>query len=305
VGGIYTADAERLSLRATMPRFLELEDHHRSIILGMYKGRKTMARQSRTDSGARYSMFVSFAEGMSTLVDALASRLPAGAARTHSSVSRIERDADRWRVVGATGSAEPADAVILACPAHASAELLSGLAPRLSSELAAIDYASSATMSMAFRRDQIRHPLDGFGFVVPAAEQRSMIAGTFASVKFAGRAPAGFVLMRTFLGGAVQPHIYALDGDALRKRVLDDLRALIGIEGTPQFVEIHHWPQSMPQYPVGHLGRVARINELLSEQPSLALAGNAFGGVGIPDCVHSGETAANWIVDQLQSRDDR
>jgi len=301
VGGIYTADAEQLSLRATMPRFLELEDKYGSVILGMYKGRKAAATQSTGDSGARYSMFVSFANGMSTLINTLASRLPAGSMRTNSPVARIEPDNDRWRVVCSDGTVEPADALILACPAHVSAKLLNKATPELSSELATIEYASSAMMSIAFRRNQVRHAMDGFGFVVPTSGNRSMIAGTFASVKFPGRAPADHVLIRTFLGGAVRPHIYDLDDSELRKRVLMDLRDLIGIDGEPLFTEIHRWPRSMPQYPVGHLNRVARMDELITQHPNLALAGNAFGGVGIPDCIHSGETAAERIIDRLQT----
>jgi len=155
---------------------------------------------------------------------------------------------------------------------------------------------------MAFRREQIRHPLDGFGFVVPLAEARAMIAGTFGSIKFANRAPEDSVLMRCFLGGAVQPHVYAMDDDDLRKQVLADLRELIGIEGEPTFVDIHRWPASMPQYPVGHLHHVARIEDMLAHHPGLAVAGNAFGGVGIPDCVYSGEQAADRLIDARRAR---
>jgi len=296
VGGIYTADPEKLSLRATMPRFLELEDRYRSVILGMRKARKRMAGRGG-DSGARYSMFVSFAEGMVTLVDALAGRYLAGATRTRAEVTGIHREKAEWRLAIKGGGSLVADAVILACPAHASAKILHALDPALARDLGAIEYASSATMSFAFRRAQIRHPLDGFGFVVPLAEGRSMIAGTFGSIKFAGRAPEGHVLMRCFLGGAVQPEVYEMDDADLQRCVLADLRELIGIEGEPLFVEIHRWPASMPQYPVGHLHHVARIEESLQRHPGLAVAGNAFGGVGIPDCVHSGERAADRVLE--------
>ena len=297
VGGIYTADPETLSLRTTMPRFLELEARYRSVILGMRKGPKAMTGHDRGDSGARYSMFVSFAQGMSTLIEALAGRLPQGSLRTGVPVQRIERSGNRWAAVLADGSAEVADAVILACPAYASARMLKDMDSGLSGELAGIRYASSATMTMAFRRDQIRHPLDGFGYVVPVVEGRSMIAGTFGSIKFPGRAPDGWVLMRAFLGGAVQPHIYELDDDRLKEAVLRDLAELIGIAGEPRFVELHRWPSSMPQYPVGHLKHVARMDRLTRAWPGLALAGNAFTGVGIPDCIQSGEVAAGRIIE--------
>lgn len=299
VGGIYTARAEDLSLRATMPRFLELEDQHRSVILGMRKARRGMAERGVRESGARYSMFVSFRSGMATLTDKLASLLPAGGFRTNAPVRRIERAAQQWNVVLEDGSAEAADAVVLACPAYASCEMLKELDPALAGELSAIEYASSATMTLGFDRRQVRHDLDGFGFVVPLAERRSMIAGTFGSIKFAGRAPERHVLMRAFLGGAVQPEVYNMDDDQLRSAVLRDLRDLIGVEGEPLFADIHRWPASMPQYPVGHLERVARIERLVSNHPGLAMAGNAFGGVGIPDCVHSGEAAAEMLWRQV------
>jgi len=258
VGGIYTADPEHLSLRATMPRFLELEDRYRSVILGMRKAAKRQGADRR-GSGARYGMFVSLADGMVTLVDVLAGRYLAGATRTQAQVTRITREGSRWRVTVANGSDVTADAVILACPAYASAKIVRALDPALARSLASIEYASSATMTMGFRRAQIRHPLDGFGFVVPAAEGRSLIAGTFGSIKFAGRAPADHVLMRCFLGGAVQPHVYAMDDADLRQAVLADLGELVGLQGEPEFVDIHRWPNSMPQYPVGHVQHVARI----------------------------------------------
>ena len=296
VGGIYTADPEKLSLRSTMPRFLELEDKYRSIILGMRKARKARAAASRGgDSGARYSIFVSMRDGMDTLTDRLAARLPQGCARVNAEVRRVERADGCWRVTLGDGTSESADAVILACPAYASAEMLGDLDDELTSELASIEYASSATMTLGFDRGQIRHELDGFGFVVPLAERRSLIAGTFGSVKFSGRAPEGRVLMRAFLGGAVQPEVYAMDDEQLCAAVLRDLRELIGVEGEPLFTELHRWPASMPQYPVGHLDRVARIERRLASLPGLAVAGNAFGGVGIPDCVHSGEEAVERL----------
>ncbi len=301
VGGIYAADPETLSLRATMPRFLEMEANHRSLILGMRKGMKEAARRGgeSTDSGARYSLFVSLAGGMSRLIEALESRLPAGSVRRNAPVSRVVPGGGGWKAVLADGAVESADGILLACPAYASADLLRGLDPVLADELSPIQYTSSATMSLAFRRDQVPHPLDGFGFVVPAIEKRSLMAVTFNSVKFAGRAPEGWVLIRAFLGGAMHPEAYGLDDASLREAVLRDLRELIGVAGAPAFVELYRWPCSMPQYPVGHLDRVRRIEARVANWPALAMAGNAFGGVGIPDCVHSGERAAEKLVASL------
>lgn len=303
VGGIYTADPEKLSLRATMPRFLEMEARHRSLILAMRHSAKPLShnRGESADSGARYSMFVALSGGMVRLVDVLAARLPSGAVRVDAAVASVRRENGKWRVLLANGHTEVADGMILSCPAYATANIIRPLDPALADELDPIEYASSATMSMAFRREQIARPLDGFGFVVPATERRTVMAVTFNSVKFAGRAPDGWVLMRAFLGGAMQPEVYALADGPLLEAVLRDLRDLIRLQGDPAFVELYRWPGSMPQYPVGHLDRVRRIERRVERWPGLALAGNAFGGVGIPDCVHSGEMAAEHLLAGLLS----
>ncbi len=294
VGGIYTADPENLSLRATMPRFLDMEREHRSLILAMRRGRRA-AGVAPADSGARYSMFVALRGGMDVLTGALLARLPAGAVETDTPVRRVQHNQGGWSVKLADGSVRQAEAVILTCQAHETAPILEPLDPPLASELATIDYASSATMTMALRRQQVQHPLDGFGFVIPAVERRTLIAATFSSVKFPGRAPEGWLLIRAFLGGATHPHIYELSDQDMQHGVLADLRDLIGLRGDPEFVELHRWPRSMPQYPVGHLHRVAAIQAMAGRWPGLALAGNAFGGVGVPDCVHSGELAAEAV----------
>jgi len=246
-------------------------------------------------------MFVSFRTGMSMLIETLIDRLGEGAIQTEAAVGRLVRNPDHWKLELRDGSSVEADAVILACPGHASSAIVREIAPELADELNAIPYASSATMSMAFDRDQVSHALDGFGFVVPAVEKRTLIAATFSNVKFPGRAPEGGMLIRAFLGGATHPHIYQMSDDALREGVLRDLRDLVGLRGEPRFVELYRWPNSMPQYPVGHLARVQEINRRVTKWPGLAVAGNAFGGVGIPDCVHSGEIAAKHIVESLRA----
>lgn len=302
VGGVYTADPETLSLRATMPRFLEMEANHRSLILAMRRGLKA-ARQSpgRADSGARYSMFVSLASGMSRLIEAMASRLPRDTVLTRAEVRGISRSDGKWRLELADGRFEAADAVILTCPAYVASRILRGLDRGLASKLDTLTYASSATLSMAFRREQIGDAMDGFGFVVPVVENRTLIAVTYNSVKFAGRAPEGKVLMRAFLGGALQPAVYDMDDGALQTAVLEDLRSLIGLRGKPEFAELSRWPQSMPQYPVGHLDWVADVQRLVGAWPGLQVAGNAYDGVGIPDCVHSGEKAAEQALAAIAS----
>ncbi|HYP00681.1 MAG TPA: protoporphyrinogen oxidase, partial [Pyrinomonadaceae bacterium] len=311
VGGIYTADPEHLSLRATMPRFLEMERADGSIIRAMWRARRRAANdETRSTSGARYSLFLSFDGGMQTLTDRLAAALPSEVIRLNTRVEAFEFDGQtrRWKLRvsgndaahagGARGKDEiiAADAVCLALPAYASARLLAPVDAELAAELDAIPYASTATVNLAFRRADIPHPLDGFGFVVPFVERRKIIACTFSSVKFAHRAPAGHALLRAFVGGALQPEMYALDEGQMIDAVREDLRALLGIERAPLFAHVERWPRSMAQYHLGHLARVARIRERLRRFPTLQLAGNAYGGAGIPDCIRSGHAAAKEIM---------
>jgi oxygen-dependent protoporphyrinogen oxidase len=290
VGGIYTADPETLSLRATLPRFLDMEQKHRSLILAML--RQGRAQKTGT-SGARYSLFVSFERGMQVLVDAV-TQINADI-RLKTRAQRLTLD-QGWRISADTGEQFEADAVCLAVPAYVAASLLKDTEEPLAQKLREIKYASTATINFGYRRAAIAHPLNGFGFVVPFIEKRSLIACTFSSVKFSGRAPEGYVLLRAFAGGALQPEIFALDEAEMSKRVEADLRELLGISEAPRFVEVSKWERSMPQYEVGHLDRVSEIEGLVKQLPGLALAGNAYRGAGIPDCVRSGEAAAESLV---------
>jgi protoporphyrinogen/coproporphyrinogen III oxidase len=303
VGGIYTADPEKLSLKATMPRFLEMERRHRSLIWAMWRGRRQLNREEmRGTSGARYSLFLSFDKGMRLLSDRLASRLPAGVLRLGTNVERLSFDQERreWTIHLEGEEKLSADAVCLALPAYGAGALLQDVDAQLASELEAIPYASTATINFGWKREDIPHPLDGFGFVVPFAERRAILACTFTSVKFKDRAPAGHVVLRAFVGGALQPDMFALDEEEMTRRVLQDLRALLGIERPPLFSVVEKWPRSMAQYMIGHQERVARINQRIGALGTLQLAGNAYDGAGIPDCIRGGERAADEIIKALR-----
>ncbi|HVF29231.1 MAG TPA: protoporphyrinogen oxidase [Pyrinomonadaceae bacterium] len=301
VGGIYTADPERLSLRATMPRFLEMERANRSLILAMWRaGRKQSVEFSRGTSGARYSLFLSFKDGMQTLTDRLAALMPDNAVHLRTKVESLSFDAATklWQVHVAGQETVTADAVCLSLPAYRAANMLRAVDTPLAAELDAIEYASTATVNLAYRRADVPHPLDGFGFVVPAIERRTTLACTFSSVKFDGRAPETHVLLRAFVGGALQPEAFALDEEAMTRAVGKDLRDLLGIERPPLFAHVEKWPKSMAQYHLGHVERVARIRRRLLNFPTLQLAGNAYGGAGIPDCIRSGEAAAEHLANR-------
>lgn len=305
VGGIYTADAERLSLASTMPRFLELERTHRSVILGLRaQAKRAGAAAAAGTSGARFGLFVTLRNGMTTLVDALAARLPEGTVRLDAPVRSVTRAPDAtgeaaWRIALESGEGIAADAVVVASPAPVAGRLLRATDETLADMLAGVACASSAVITLAFRRDQVPSPPRAFGFVVPGSEHRRVIAGSFTDVKYAGRAPADTVLLRLFAGGALQPQQFALDDESLVRAARDELRDLLGIAAEPVLTWVRRWPESMPQYQVGHAGRVAEVERRAAALPGLALAGNAYHGVGLADCVRSGETAAESLLGSL------
>ncbi len=298
VGGIYTANPAELSLKATLPQFPAMEREHGSLILAALRQSRKSKAIDRDASGARYGLFASFADGMDTLPRALAAALPPRTIRTNTAVRRIIRpDAGKpWRIELLDGPPIEAGGVILTTEAHASARLIDGFDPELALQLRSIPYASSAIVTAAFRRDQIQHPLNGFGAVVPIIEGRSILAMSFLSVKFPRRAPDGSVLMRVFVGGATQPALFDLEDDELRTLVKGELAGLLGVTGEPLFLEIARHSRAMPQYTLGHLERVDSIRQRASKHSRLVLAGNAFGGVGIPDCVRSGLDAAGTLL---------
>jgi oxygen-dependent protoporphyrinogen oxidase len=228
--------------------------------------------------------------------------------RLETRVERIaRRDDGRWSVLTARATdpqsavEELFDAAIVAAPAGHAAKMLEPLDANLAADLAAIEHSSAAVVALAYDRSQIAHPLDGFGFVVPLVEKMRILSGSFSSVKYAGRAPDEKVLVRVFLGGACQRELLDLDDAALRQIAHEELAKLIGIAGTPLLATVTRWNAAMPQYHVGHLDRVARIDAAVARFNGLALAGNAFRGVGVPQCVHSGEQAAERVLAYLVS----
>jgi oxygen-dependent protoporphyrinogen oxidase len=309
IGGIYTADPEKLSLRATLPRFLDMEQTHGSIIRAIWKERRRGSSPTVREgvsrgksigesgvSGARYSLFLSFDRGMQVLVDELSSRLR-GVIQLNTKAESLSLNESRtkWNIHLSSDTTIEADDVCLAIPSYAATSLLQETDAELSQMLNQIEYASTATINLAYRRADVPHPLDGFGFVVPFIENRSLLACTFSNVKFAGRAPAEHVLLRAFAGGALQPELFELDEDQLLRRVQADLHDLLGITGAPLFTSVERWRRSMPQYHVGHLELVSRIRARAKALPGLHLAGNSYGGAGVPDCIRSGEAAADKI----------
>ena len=295
VSAVYAADMEKLSLLATLPRFREMEREHGSLIRAM-RHQMATRRKSKAESGARYSLFLTLRDGLSSMVDAIGGRLPEGAVRLRAAVERIERRGHRWTLSLENGSTEEFDAVIVATPSSTAAQLLEPVDADLAGLLAGIAHEGTAIVSVAYRRDQIAHPLDGMGLVVPAIEKSPVLAVSFSSQKYAHRAPEGTVLLRAFVGGARCPEMAEMRTAELEPLVLGELAVLLGIRGDPVYRTTSHWPRTMPQYHVGHTQLVDRIESAVARLPRLGLAGNAYRGVGIPNCIHSGEQAAEHVT---------
>lgn len=299
VGGIYTADPEKLSIDATMPRFREMERNHGSLIRAVWKQSRESNNGNRKASGARYSQFVAPREGMTALINAIAARLPAAAIHLKSPVQQLGRlPNNQWRVVvgGSSHREFRADFVVVALPARRSAELLRNIDDELATELTKIEYGSCALATFGFRRERIQHSLDGFGVVVPIKERRKILSATFSSVKYPGRAPDGHVLIRTYLGGACQPELLAQDDNQLLSTARRELNDLLGVEGTPVLQHMTRQQHAMPQYHVGHPSLVHGITQRAGQLEGLALVGNSLHGVGIPQCIHSAEVAVEQLL---------
>lgn len=298
-GGVYGADPARLSVRATIPRFLDAERDYGSVIRGLRA--RARASQSEHAGGARYGLFVSFRGGMQTLPDALRDALGARV-RTGMQVKELIPRAGIGFDVRTDSELLKADAVVLALPAPAAASLLSPLDEGVANELRAIEFGSVAAVNMAYRVADIPHPLDAFGFVVPVVEKRNCVACTWASVKYDGRAPKGHALLRLFVGGYHSPELVERDDSELVRIAREELRALMGIAVAPAFSRVTRYVRAMPQYHVGHLTRVQAIEDRMVNFPSIALAGNSLYGVGVPDAIHRGESAAQEVLSYLDAR---
>jgi oxygen-dependent protoporphyrinogen oxidase len=283
--GIYGGDGDQLSLQATFPQLRQLELEHGSLLRGL---------RAQTPPKSAQPPFLSLRRGMERLVDALVGQLERTSIRTDVSARMVRRGADGY-VVELDTEVVNTDGVVVAVPAFAVAELLSTLDPELAEVHAEIPYASSAVVSLAYDRTDVEHPLDGYGYVLPRIESSEVLACTWSSSKWAGRAPADRVLLRVYAGRFGGRDVTADDDEALVGLAREEVR-LLGIEADPLFARIHRWLLGMPQYVLGHPERVERIERTLQEHPGLALAGAAYRGVGIPDCIASGERAAESIA---------
>jgi oxygen-dependent protoporphyrinogen oxidase len=292
LSGVYGGEAGQLSVRAVLPRFAEMEATHGSLGRAMLAARNKMAHDAK---GPAKPLFTSLKDGMQQLVDAVVSRLPASALNSSTPVQRVQPQNGGW-VVSAGYASDEFDAVIMAIPAPAAAELLGMASAGLASELRGIRYTSSVTVNLGYDRSVRSSLPPGFGFLVPRSEGRHMLAATFVHNKFPHRAPEDRALLRCFIGGARNEHVFQAPDEEIVRIVREELGQIIKLTADPLFTRIYRWNGAMAQYGVGHLERLQRIESLLQKLPSLALAGNGYRGIGVPDCIRSGSEAAKSVL---------
>ncbi|MFO0706183.1 MAG: protoporphyrinogen oxidase [Nitrospira sp.] len=305
MAGIYAGDAEQMSLKATFPRFLELEQQYGSIIRGMAAAKK---KAPPPGPGARRTMFVSLKNGLGDLVEVLATRLAGQGVelRTGCRVDALRvrsHQLGRWMydLILNDGSALSVESLVLATPAYVSAELLRPLTPMAGGLLDLIPYASTGTVAMAYPASAVSGAVEGFGFIVPRSEARDLIAATWTSLKWPHRAPADRVLIRCYVGGVGRDRILEQDDEALVKTVRAELATMCGLTAEPSYVEVNRWWKAMPQYTIGHLDRLTQLDAALSRYGGLVLTGAGYRGVGIPDCIRDGAVAAEKVVTYLRA----
>lgn len=296
LAGIFAGNAEKLSIRATFPQFVALEDTYGSLIRGM-RERQKQANQTAKKAPA-FSLFVTLQEGLFSLIATLQKNLDRVDIVSGRKVSAVEPLEGRYRV--AFGSEEQiADAVVITTNTEAAAGWTEGWDRPLSELLRQVTYVSTATVSLGFKKEAVRHPLNGFGFVVPRKEKCGIMASTWSSTKFSGRAPKEHVLIRTFLGGAHREDLIAMDDRDLIAAVRDDLRNILGIESAPVVAKVFRWIKANPQYHVGHLDLVSNIEKRCEKHAGFYLAGAGYRGVGIPDCIRQAAETAEKICQRL------
>lgn len=289
LSGVYGGEAAQLSMRAVLPRFAEMEATYGSLGRAMLAARKKMGHVSKVSARP---LFTSLKDGMQQLVDAIVSRLPASAFNANTPVQRVERQNGGW-VISAGYASDEFDAVIMAIPAYSAAELLSMTNEDLAAELRGIQYTSSVTVNLGYDRAVRASLPPGFGFLVPRSEGKRMLAATFVHNKFPHRAPDDRALLRCFVGGARNERVLEAPDEEIVRMVREELGQIIKLRANPLFTRVYRWRRAMAQYGVGHLERLQRIDGLLQSLQGIALAGNGYRGIGVPDCVRSGSDAAH------------
>jgi protoporphyrinogen/coproporphyrinogen III oxidase len=292
LSGVYGGEAANLSVRAVLPRFAEMERTHGSLGRAMLAAREKMAKASNKTPPP---LFTSLKNGMQQLTEAVVAQLTPSSLLTNAPVESIQREGDSW-IVSAGFKSDEFDAVILAVPAHSAANMLRMCCHELSAEVGSIEYSSSITVGLGYDRAVRQSLLPGFGFLVPRSEGKRLLAATFVHNKFPHRAPDDRALLRCFFAGKNAASVWELPDEEIIAVVRNDLHQILGLTAEPLFGRVYKWKSAMAQYTVGHLDRLDRIERVRQQLPGMALAGNAYRGIGVPDCVRSGQEAVKQLL---------
>jgi oxygen-dependent protoporphyrinogen oxidase len=302
VAGIHTSNPDNMSVLATFPRFVQMEQKSGSLILGMLSALKsrphaTLSGPPPKPGAPRMTYFMSFKDGMETLPRACAEYIGSGSIRLGAAVKAVEPKGSGYAVILESGEALEANHVMLGASAYDSAEMVKGFNADLAGHLNAIQWSSSGTVTLAFKRSDVKVPLRGFGFIVPKIEDRRINATTYSSIKWSYRAPDDTILLRAFVGGGHHEELVNEQDDAgLTRTVLEELDVVLGLKADPAFSKVYRWFKGMPKFTVGHLDRMALLDRMVGLHPGLHLIGCSYKGIGIGDCVHEAQIAAEKIL---------
>jgi oxygen-dependent protoporphyrinogen oxidase len=289
LAGVYGGDPSRLSIASVLPRFVELERKYGSLTKGVLHERRKTVKQAKG-----MPLFQTLKGGLGQLIEALVAQTKPAPEVLHGTAEALERSSAGYRI-RINGEWLEAEHVVLAAQAYEAGALAAGVDGELASLLNGVAYSNSITISLGYDRANFRHPLNGFGFLIPKTERKLMMACTWVGTKFSDRVPEDKAVLRCFTGGE-DASALALSDEQLAAGVRGELRDIMGVTETPVFTHIARWPRSMAQYTVGHAGRVDAIEARVKDLPGLHLAGNAYHGIGIPDCVRMGKEAAGKIA---------
>jgi oxygen-dependent protoporphyrinogen oxidase len=302
VAGIHTSNPDNMSVLATFPRFVQMEQKSGSLIRGMLGAMKsrplaTLSGPPPKPGSPKMTYFMSFKNGMQTLSQACADYIGSGSIMLGAGAAAVEPSGKGYAVTLENGKKLEADHVMLGAPSYSSADMVKGFHDDLAMHMNKIEWSSSATVSLAFKKEDVNVPLRGFGFIVPRVEGRRINAATYSSIKWLYRAPDDMIQIRIFVGGGHHEELVnELDDAGMTKMVLEELDVILGLKAAPQFTRIYRWFKGMPKYTVGHLDRIALLDRTLSLHPGLHLIGCSYKGIGIGDCIHEAQVAAEKIL---------
>ena len=302
VAGIHTSNPDNMSVLATFPRFVQMEQKSGSLIMGMLAAMKnrphaTLSGPPAKPGQPKMTYFMSFKNGMQTLSQACVDHIGKESIRMNASVKAVEPRGKGYAVTLESGETLEADHVMIASAAYEAAGMVKGFDETLAAQMNKIEWSSSSTVSVVFRKNDVRVPLRGFGFIVPRVEGRRVNAATYSSIKWSYRAPDDTVMIRVFVGGGHHEELVTeLDDAGMVKMVLEELDSILGIKANAQFSKVYRWYKGMPKYTVGHLDRISLLDRTLTSHPGLHLIGCSYKGIGIGDCVHEAQIAAEKIL---------